>query len=172
MSEATEGGRWPSLPWAEWEPTASTLHMWTQIVGKTRLALTPLQSHWWNVPLYVTARGLGPWPCLVRWGRWISSSTLWRMLCICGGAEARRVSLALRAQSVASFYREYYMEALRTLRVAVTINPMPVEIANPIRFDLDTVHASYDPEAAHRFWQVLVKADGIFGSSGLGFWGR
>ena len=49
---------WPALPWKEWEPTASTLHMWTQIVGKTRLALTPLQNHWWNVPLYLTARGL------------------------------------------------------------------------------------------------------------------
>jgi hypothetical protein len=172
MSKGTiDTGQWPSLPWAEWEPTASTLHMWTQIVGKTRLALTPLQNHWWNVPLYVTARGLGTsaMPCAV--GAldiefdFIAHELHFRL----SGGEA--ISLPLRAQSVADFYREY-QEALRSLGVEVAIHPMPVEIPNPIRFDLDTIHASYDPEYAHRFWQVLVHADAIFRQFGTGFLGK
>ncbi|MEO6803708.1 MAG: DUF5996 family protein, partial [Granulicella sp.] len=172
MSEATGyAGRWPELSWANWEPTASTLHMWTQIVGKTRLALTPLQNHWWNVPLYVTARGLGTsaMPCAggaldIEFDFVAHQLHLRRS----GGEE---ISLPLRAQSVADFYREY-REALRTLGVEVKINPMPVEIPNPIRFDLDTVHANYDPEYANRFWQVLVHAEGIFRQFGTGFLGK
>ena len=75
---------WPALPWSEWADTANTLHMWTQIVGKTRLALTPLQNHWWNVPLYVTARGLGTSAMTCGEMCWILSSILLRMCFICG----------------------------------------------------------------------------------------
>ncbi len=162
---------WPALPWAEWAATADTLHMWTQIVGKTRLALTPLQNHWWNVPLYVTARGLG-------------TSTM-----ACGDdvldiefdfvAHALHMRLGsgidhvlpLRAQTVADFYREY-MDCLKELGVEVKIWPMPVEVTNPIRFDLDTEHKSYDPEYAHRFWQVLANAEKVFREWGTGFLGK
>src|SRR5579862_8028551 len=146
---------WPALPWEEWEATASTLHMWTQIVGKTRLALTPLQNHWWNVPLYVTARGLttSSMPCSRGDLLDIEFDFLAHQLrfrCSSGAA----LAVPLRPQSVADFYREY-RQCLATLGLTIPIHPMPVEIAAPIRFDLDTVHKSYDAEYVGRFWQVL-----------------
>ena len=172
MNQVTPAAnRWPLLPWEEWEPTASTLHMWTQIVGKTRLALTPLQNHWWNVPLYVTARGLGTSAMPYDGGALdIEFDFVAHELHLRPSGRAS-VSIPLRPQSVADFYREY-QECLRSLGIEVAINPMPVEIPNPIRFDLDTTHRSYDAEYAHRFWQVLVHADGIFRRFGTGFLGK
>ena len=163
--------RWPELPWGEWETTANTLHMWTQIVGKTRLALTPLQNHWWNVPLYVTARGLGT--SAMACGDdvldvefdFVGHELHLRM----GSGAERRMKLEVR--SVADFYREY-LDCLAGLGVKVKIDPMPCEVAKPIRFDLDTEHASYDQEDAHRFWQVLVQAEKVFREFGTGFLGK
>jgi Family of unknown function (DUF5996) len=163
--------QWPALPWGEWAATADTLHMWTQIVGKTRLALTPLQNHWWNVPLYVTARGLGT--SAMAYGDdvldiefdFLKHELHFRL------GSGKALAVPLRAQSVADFYKEY-RECLASLGVEVKINPMPVEVANPIRFDLDTEHKSYDPEYAHRFWQVLVHAEKVFRSFGTGFLGK
>jgi len=163
--------QWPALPWGEWADTANTLHMWTQIVGKTRLALTPLQNHWWNVPLYVTARGLGT--SAMACGDDvldIEFDFLAHVLHLRLGSGREHI-LPLRAQTVADFYREY-MDCLKELGVEVTIWPMPVEVANPIRFDLDTEHKSYDPEYAHRFWQVLVQAEKVFRAFGTGFLGK
>ena len=163
--------RWPALLWSEWEDTANTLHMWTQIVGKTRLALTPLQNHWWNVPLYVTARGLGTSAMACQNDVLdIEFDFVAHRLHLRLGTGRDHV-LPLRAQTVADFYREY-MDCLRELGVEVTIWPMPVEVANPIRFDLDTEHKSYDAEYAHRFWQVLVSTEKIFRSWGTGFLGK
>jgi Family of unknown function (DUF5996) len=167
MSEVS----WPALQWEEWAATASTLHMWTQIVGKTRLALTPLQNHWWNVPLYVTARGLGT--SAMACGDdvldvefdFVAHALDLRL------GSGRDHVLPLRPQTVADFYREY-MDCLKELGVAVEIWPMPVEVANPIRFDLDTEHKSYDPEYAHRFWRVLVGAERVFREWGTGFLGK
>jgi hypothetical protein len=162
---------WPELQWNEWAATADTLHMWTQIVGKTRLALTPLQNHWWNVPLYVTARGLGT--SAMACGDDvldIEFDFVAHLLHLRLGSGKEHI-LPLRAQTVADFYREY-MDCLRELGVEVKIWPMPVEVANPIRFDLDTEHKSYDPEYAHRFWQVLVNAEKIFRAWGTGFLGK
>ena len=163
--------RWPALPWGEWAATANTLHMWTQIVGKTRLALTPLQNHWWNVPLYVTAQGLrtSAMPCgddVLD----IEFDFVAHVLHLRLGSGAEKV-MTLRPQTVADFYREY-MECLKALGVSVEIWPMPVEVANPIRFDLDTEHKSYDAEYAHRFWQVLVNAEKVFRAWGTGFLGK
>jgi hypothetical protein len=162
---------WPALPWEEWADTANTLHMWTQIVGKTRLALTPLQNHWWNVPLYVTARGLGT--SAMACGEdvldvefdFVAHALHLRL------GSGRDHVLPLRAQTVADFYREY-MDCLKELGVPVKIWPMPVEVANPVRFDLDTEHKSYDPEYAHRFWRVLVGAEKVFREWGKGFLGK
>jgi len=162
---------WPPLPWAEWEPTASTLHMWTQIVGKTRLALTPLQNHWWNVPLYVTARGLStsamPYndDVLDIEFDFVAHELHFRL------GSGRFVSVRLRAQSVADFYKEY-LGCLESLGVAVKIDPMPCELANPIRFDLDTVHNAYDAKYVERFWRILVHTDKIFREFGKGFLGK
>jgi hypothetical protein len=170
LSDADVTG-WPSLPWAEWEPTASTLHMWTQIVGKTRLALTPLQNHWWNVPLYVTARGLST--SAMPYGNdvldiefdFVAHELHFRL------GSGSFVSVRLRAQSVADFYKEY-LGCLGSLGVSVKIDPMPCELANPIRFDLDTEHNAYDAKYVERFWRILVHADKIFRQFGTGFLGK
>src|SRR6266576_3222646 len=172
MTEVAGSGlQWPALPWSEWEATANTLHMWTQIVGKTRLALTPLQNHWWNVPLYVTARGLGTSAMVCGDDVLdIEFDFLAHVLHLRLGSGSGH-ALPLRAQTVADFYKEY-LECLAALGVSVEIWPMPVEVANPIRFDLDTEHKSYDPEYAHRFWQVLVQAEKVFRAWGTGFLGK
>lgn len=162
---------WPDLPWNEWSQTAETLHLWTQIVGKTRLALTPLQNHWWNVPLYVTAHGLST--SAMNYGDdvldiefdFLAHELHLRL------SSGRNESLPLKPKSVAEFYREY-RECLKKLAVDVPIWPMPVEIQNPIRFDLDTDHKSYDPEYAHRFWQVLAQAEKVFRAWAPGFLGK
>ena len=168
MSGASQ---WPELAWGAWAATADTLHMWTQIVGKTRLALTPLQNHWWNVPLYVTARGLGT--SAMNYGDdvldiefdFVAHELHLRMGS--GGSQGMK----LKARTVADFYKEY-LGCLEVLGVSVKINPMPVEVAHPVRFDIDTEHKSYDPEYAHRFWQVLVHAEKVFRAWGTGFLGK
>jgi len=152
---------WPDLPWKAWEPTASTLHMWTQIVGKTRLALTPLQNHWWNVPLYLTARGLTT-SAMFYQGElldiefdFVSHDLHFRL------STGANVSVPLRPQSVADFYKEF-QSCLAALGVFVEIHPVPVEISDPIPFEQDRTHASYDPDYAHRFWRALSSADRLF----------
>ena len=162
---------WPELPWSAWSATAGTLHMWTQIVGKTRLALTPLQNHWWNVPLYVTACGLST--SAMACGEDvldIEFDFLQHQLRMRLGS-GKSESLALRPKSVADFYREY-RQCLDALGVSVKLWPMPVEVQNPIRFDLDTTHDSYDPEYAHRFWQVLVRSQKVFRAWAPRFMGK
>jgi Family of unknown function (DUF5996) len=152
---------WPALLLAEWEPTRATLHMWTQMAGKVRLALAPLVNHWWSVALYVNSRGLttSAIPYEDRAFE-VQFDFLKHVLEIkvCDGAVR---TLALAPRSVADFYREF-MDALTSLGLRVKIWPMPVEIPNPIRFDEDRVHASYDAEAAHRFWRALVSVNSIF----------
>lgn len=168
---STNAAQWPALPWREWAETADTLHIWTQIVGKTRLELTPLQNHWWNVPLYVTAHGLGT--SAMPYGDnvldiefdFVTHELHFRM----GSGQAQ--AMPLRAQTVADFYKEY-QGCLETLGVSVKINPMPVEVSKPVRFDLDTVHKAYDAEYAERFWRVLVQAEKIFRRWGTGFLGK
>jgi hypothetical protein len=153
--------RWPDLPWSAWEQTADTLHMWTQIVGKTRLALAPLQAHWWNVPLYVSARGLTTSAMPYRDEvleiefDFVSHDLRFRL------STGAMMSVPLRPQSVAAFYQEF-QSCLSALGVSVHIHPVPVEISNPIPFPEDTQHASYDPEYAHRFWRILAHADEVF----------
>lgn len=149
---------WPALPWDEWKDTATTLHMWTQIVGKTRLALTPLLNHWWNVPLYVTARGLSTSSMPYR-GELLDLEFDF----IDHGLFARTSSgivgsIKLRPQSVAAFYKEF-RELLDSLGIEVKINPTPVEVQNPIPFADDHDHASYEEDAVHRFWTILRNAN-------------
>jgi len=150
---------WPALPLEAWEPTCDTLHLWAQIVGKTRLTLAPMQNHWWQVALYVTARGLGtsPVPCGDRTFE-IEFDLLDHRLVV-RTSEGRRATLPLEPQTVADFYRRY-LDTLRSVGVPVELrHPKPNEVSNPIRFDADTTHASYDAGAAGRFHQALVQAD-------------
>jgi len=163
---------WPELSWSAWQPTADTLHMYTQIVGKTRLALTPLQNHWWNVPLYVSARGLTTSPMPLPGGGLleIEFDFLAHVLHFRLSTGETR-SLPLRAQSVAAFFAEYE-QTLQSLGVNVAIWPMPVEVRAPIRFDLDDIHASYDRDAVERFHRILMNCDTLFKRFSTHFLGK
>lgn len=152
---------WPELVLEDWQDTLATLHMWTQIVGKIRMKLTPLVNHWWNVTLYVSARGLTTSPMsygdrIFEIGFDFIDHTL-RIEC----SDGALTTLDLRPQTVADFYEEV-MEALHGLGIDVKTWPMPVEIPNPIRFDQDQVHKSYDAEYVNRFWHALVSIDDVF----------
>jgi len=151
---------WPSLPYDAWQDTMETLHMWTQIVGKVRLAQAPMINHWWQVPLYVTSRGLTTSP--IPYGErafQIDFDFIDHELRI-RTSDGAAHSFALRPQSVADFYREF-MAALRSLGIEVNIMTRPVEVENPIPFDQDYKHASYDGEQAHLFWLALAQADRV-----------
>jgi hypothetical protein len=152
---------WPELILEEWQDTLATLHMWTQIVGKIRLEQTPLVNHWWNVPLYVSARGLTTSPMTYQDRIFeiefdFIDHTL-RIQC----SDGSLATLDLRPQTVADFYEEV-MEALHGLGIDVKIWPMPVEIPNPIRFDQDQIHKSYDADYVNRWWRALVSIDDVF----------
>lgn len=156
-----QGTAWPELRLQAWKDTYATLHMWTQIVGKVRLALSPRINHWWEVPLYVSAVGLTTSPIPYKQKVFeIEFNFLEHRLTIAVCDGQQRV-LQLRPQSVAAFYAEF-MSALHSLGIDVHIWPMPVEIPNPIRFDRDTQHASYEPEYAQRFWRILTLVDPVF----------
>jgi len=150
----------PPLPLSEWKATQATLHMWMQIIGKIQLKLTPLVNHWWNVTFLLTARGMQtqemhyPGGALEIGFDFIDH----QLVLACSSGEVR--TLPLRAQTVADFYREV-MQTLRGLGVEVTIWPVPVEIPDPIPFEQDTVHASYDREAVTRFWRIFSWADAV-----------
>ena len=151
---------WPELKFSEWQETLATLHMWTQVVGKIRLKQTPLVNHWWNVPLYISPRGLttSAMPYEDRIFEIEFDFIDHRLLIKCSDGSTK--TLQLRPQSVADFYAEV-MSALRDLGMEIKIWTMPVEIPNPIRFEDDTMHASYDSEYANRFWHALVKMDDV-----------
>jgi hypothetical protein len=157
----TRDRAWPTLPLEAWADTLATLHMWTQIVGKVRLALTPYINHWWEVPLYVTANGLTTSPIPYDSGIFeISFDFIDHKLDIATSSGQHR-TVSLYHRTVAGFYREF-MELLRSLNIQVKIWPVPVEIQNPIRFDQDVTHCKYDPVYANRFWQILATLDPIF----------
>jgi hypothetical protein len=152
---------WPALPSDAWQDTRETLHMWTQIVGKVRLALTPKTNHWWNVALQVSARGLTT--STIPYGERvfeIEFDFLEHQLVIKTCDPATKI-IPLGPRSVADFYQEL-MAALHELNIDVKIWKMPVEIPNPIAFDQDSVHASYDKEYARNFWRTLVSIDDVF----------
>ena len=151
---------WPALPLEKWEDTRATLHMWTQIVGKVRLEQTPLVNHWWNVPLYVSARGLTTtaMPYEERFFEMEFDFIDHQLAIKCSdGASA---SVALEPKSVARFYQQT-MAALRSLDIELTIWKMPVEIPDPIPFDEDEQHASYDRQYVERCWQVLRSSERV-----------
>ncbi|MFB3903800.1 MAG: DUF5996 family protein [Acidobacteriota bacterium] len=152
---------WPSLPLEEWIGTCVTLHLWTQIVGKIRLAQSPWINHCWHVTLYVTARGLttSPIPYDNRVFQ-IDFDFVDHALLI-QSSDGRNRKLPLQPQSVAEFYRRL-KEELGKLDLHLHIHPKPNEVPDPIRFDHDETHDAYDPEYANRFWRILVQADRVF----------
>jgi hypothetical protein len=164
-------GIWPELSYPAWRDTVATLQLWTQIVGKVRLGLTPWLNHGWQVPLYVTARGLGtsPMPAGAELLDIEFDFIAHRLLLRTSGGKER--ALALKAESVADFYRQT-LDALRDLGVNVAINEMPNEVQDPIRFPLDRLHAAYDAAYAHRFFRALVPIDRLFKQFRSGFLGK
>jgi Family of unknown function (DUF5996) len=151
---------WPALPLDAWNDTRDTLHMWTQIVGKIRLKLTPYLNHWWQVPLYLTSRGLTTTPIPYGDRDFDATFDFIDHLLIIQASDGRTERIALRSRPVADFYREV-MAALHRLAIDVHIWTMPSEVPAPIRFEEDRQHASYDAAYAHRAWRVLLAADGI-----------
>ncbi len=162
---------WPDLSYSAWNETLATLHLWTQIVGKIRLTLTPWLNHSWQTPLYVTARELGTSPIPI--GAEIFEIEFdfighrLKMRTSRGGEQF----LPLKAQSVADFYGAT-IGLLESMGVPVTINETPNEVPNPINFSDDRIHAAYDAAAAHGFWRALVQADRVFKLFRSGFIGK
>jgi hypothetical protein len=168
---ADQSESWPSLSLDSWADTCATLHMWTQIVGKVRLRLTPLVNHWWNVPLYVTARGLttsriayGPRAFELRFD-------FVQHQLVLETTDGLSKSIPLEPRSVADFYQSL-MGMLHSAGIEVKIWRMPVEIPDPIPFDQDQVHKSYDPAAVEKFWRILLSADAVFSEFRAGFIGK
>lgn len=150
----------PALPFAHWKETVATLHMWSQIVGKVRLKLCPLENHFWNVPFYLTARGMTTLPMPAQQGTVEVRFDFIDHRLIVETSQGRAVSLELRPESVAEFYKKF-MAALAELGVTVKIWTKPCEIPDPIPFEQDNVHTAYDPESVHKFWRILVWVDEI-----------
>lgn len=151
---------WPALPLAEWKDTYVTLHMWTQIVGKIRLALTPLVNHWWNTTLYVTPRGLTTTAMPYNSRQLQIDFDFIDHKLLIETTDASTKTVALRPCSVAEFYQET-MAALRSLDMPVTIWTTPVEVQDRTPFEEDQKHAAYDPEYAQRVWRILVQASRV-----------
>ena len=162
---------WPPLPVSAWADTYATLHMWTQVVGKIRLALAPRVNHWWHVALYVTARGLSTSqiPYQNRFFE-INFDFIDHQLRIetCDGD---RRTIALEPMTVQTFF-ERMMRGLAELGIDVHIWPMPVEVPTPIRFDQDRQHASYDAQWAHRWWRIVQQVETVFQEFRGGFLGK
>jgi hypothetical protein len=164
----TSGGKqsgdanvWPSLPLDKWRATRDTLHLWTQVVGKIRLAQAPPVNHWWQVPLYVTSRGLTT--SLIPYGSrsfQIDFDFIDHRLVI-QTSEGAREWFALQPRTVAEFYKTI-MVRLRALGLNIRIWTTPVELPDPVPFEKDREHGAYDPDYANRFWRILVQADRVF----------
>lgn len=149
---------WPALPFPEWEPTQETLHRWFQIVGKVKLELRPFVNQWWNVALTVTARGLTTGPIPYGAGAFEISFDFLEHTLFIHTSDGHTRSMPLIPRSVAAFYEEFF-DTLRSLGIDVTINPMPVEILNPVSCEVDFARDSYDPDAVHRWWQIMLQTD-------------
>jgi len=147
--------RWPSLPLKEWEDTYHTLHLWTQIIGKIRMTLSPPLNHWWHVSLYVNSRGLTTGPVPYGPGTFEIQLDFQKHTLDISTSEATSASRPLKPESVAVFYAGI-LQCLASLGIVTNLNPKPQEIASAVPFDRDVSHCSYDREYAHRFWRILV----------------
>ena len=171
MPPQSDTARWPELPYAAWKDTCETLHLWTQVIGKVRLALTPWLNHSWHVTLQVTARGLGT-PPITHQGRAFTiefdfiDHVLWLRT-----SDGHFRQLMLKPMTVAEFYADVMM-ALREIGIGVRINEMPNEIPGAVPFPDDRTHASYDRDFAQKFWRVLLSSHEVFSHFRTGFLGK
>ena len=151
---------WPELPFSAWQESCATLHLYSQIVGKIRLALSPWVNHSWHTPLYVSINGLSTRLIPYRDRAFEIEFDFNRHELVVRSSEGRQVKQPLQPRSVADFYT-MTMDMLASLEIQVAINLIPNELRDPIPFDKDTEHRSYDPDAAHRFWRVLLQSDRV-----------
>jgi hypothetical protein len=152
---------WPPLPYDEWRDTAATLHLWLQIVGKVALVQRPWVNHSWHVALRITARGIGTGLVPHEAGSFQIDFDFIDHCLLLHVIDGRRVSVPLQSQPTSKFYREV-MSSLSSLGVPVQIRTMPNELPDPIPFDTDETHRSYDPDYANRYWRVLVQTQRVF----------
>ena len=171
MPPQSDAARWPALPYAAWKDACETLHLWTQVIGKVRLALTPWLNHSWHVTLSVTARGLGT-PPIAHQARDFTiefdfiDHVLWLRT-----SDGQFRQLMLKPMTVAEFYADVLV-ALRELGIDVCINEMPNEIPGAVPFPDDRAHASYDRDFAQKFWRVLLSSHEVFSHFRTGFLGK
>jgi hypothetical protein len=162
---------WPALSLDSWKETYATLHMWSQIVGKVRLKLTHLMNHWWNAPLYVSARGLTT--SRIPYGQ--RSFEVWfdfiRHQLVLETSDGAVKTMQLAPRTVADFYQDF-MSMLQSAGITVKIWHMPVEIPDPIPFDEDRIHAAYDSQSVEKFWRILLSVDSVFQQFRSGFLGK
>jgi hypothetical protein len=162
---------WPALPLDEWRDTYATLHMWSQVVGKIALACTPRLNHFWNVAFQVTPRGLSTGRLKANGGTFGLAFDFVDHQLILQTSGSDQAILRLRPQSVAAFYKEL-IARLRDVGLHVRIWPMPVEVPDPIRFEQDDRHASYDSAFASAFWRALVAMTPVFDQFRARFLGK
>ena len=167
----TGNPQWPDLPFAAWSDTCDTLQLWTQIVGKVRVALTPLVNHWWNATFQVTARGLAAPAMPYDGGTFDIVFDFADHRLEIKTSDGRADNLALRPMAVAEFYTEF-MERLHQLGIHVQIRTTPCEIENAVPFDRDRTHAHYNPTYAHKFLQALLRADRVMNEFRARFIGK
>jgi hypothetical protein len=170
MMRADNAHRWPELPYAHWKDTRDTLHLWTQVVGKVRLAL-PWLNHSWHVPFYVTARGMTTSPIPYSGATFEIEFDFVEHVLRVRTSDAQSHSLRLTPMSVADFYAAL-MATLDRLGIQVRITTMPCEMAEAIPFDQDRAHAAYDPAYANRFWRVLASTHRVLSHFRTGFLGK
>ena len=162
---------WPPLKLSEWEDTRATLHLWTQVVGKICLALTPRTNHWWNVTFHFTARGLST-PAMTAGGRTLRMTfDFVAHQLVFQTSDGVTKTIPLEPRTVAEFF-ERVMETLRDLGIQVHIWTMPVEIPDPIRFEKDVTHHSYDRDAVNAFWRALLAMKPVFEKFRCAFIGK
>lgn len=171
MTTAPQSDPWPDLPYGAWKDTCTTLHLWTQIVGKIRLAQTPWLNHSWHVPFYASARGLttSPIPYGARWFE-MTFDFIDHVLIVASG-EGERKTIRLEPRSVADFYAAV-LSALAELGLPVRINEVPSEMVEAIPFFRDRTHAAYDAAFAARFWRALMQGNRLFTRFRTGFIGK
>lgn len=170
-SNAAPHDFWPDLPYAAWKETCTTLHLWTQIVGKVRLVQSPWINHSWHATLYVTARGLTTAAIPYRGYRFEMEFDFIDHVVRLTTSAGTGKTVTLEPRTVADFYGAV-MSALKELGIDIRINEMPNEIPDAIPFSEDRIHSAYDPEYAHRFWQVLTQVDRVFAQFRTSFLGK